>query len=78
MPKRKRKNDDGTKKEKKYKGVQKIGERYKATIYIDRKLQYLGMFDTAKRAARAYDRAAMEAGRPPTTLNYQDKDFASA
>ena len=73
MPKRKRKNEDGAKKEKKYKGVQKKGERYKATIYIDRKPQYLGTFDTAKQAARAYDRAAMQAGRPPTKLNYQDK-----
>ena len=53
--------------------MQKKGERYKATIYIDSKPQYLGTFDTAKKAARAYDRAAMEAGHPPTTLNYQDK-----
>ena len=74
MPKRKRKNEDGAKKEKKYKGVTKKGNgRFQAMIYIDRKLQYLGMFDTAKRAARAYDRAAMQAGRPPTKLNYQDK-----
>ena len=73
MPKRKRKNDDGTKKEVKFKGVDKRGERFKAAIKIDGKTQYLGMFDTAKKAARAYDRAAMEAGRPPTKLNYQDK-----
>ena len=74
MPKRKRKNDDGTKKEKKYKGVSKRGNgRFQAMIYIDRKPQYLGTFDTAKKAARAYDRAAMQAGRPPTKLNYQDK-----
>ena len=64
---------DGTKKEKKYKGVKKDGKKFQANIYIDRKPQYLGMFDTAKKAARAYDRAAMEAGRPPTKLNYQDK-----
>jgi len=31
------------------------------------------MFDTAKKDARAYDRAAMQAGRPPIKLNYQDK-----
>ena len=74
MPKRKRKNEDGTKKEKKYKGVAKTKSgRFQATIRIDGKTQALGTFDTAKQAARAYDRAAMEAGRPPTTLNYQDK-----
>ena len=74
MPKRKRKNDDGTKKEKKYKGVQKTKSgRFQAQIKIDGKKQALGTFDTAKKAARAYDRVAMQAGRPPTTLNYQDK-----
>ena len=73
MPKRKRNNENGAKKEKKFKGVIKIGERFRAYIYIDSKPQYLGTFDTAKKAARAYDRAAMEAGRPPTKLNYQDK-----
>ena len=73
MPKRKRKNEDGSKKEIKYKGVTKRGARFNARITIDGKNQYLGMFDTAKKAARAYDRAAMQAGRPPTKLNYQDK-----
>ena len=73
MPKRKRKNEGGTKKEVKYKGVRKSGERFRAEIRIDGKLQHLGTFDTAKQAARAYDRAAMQAGRPPTKLNYQDK-----
>ena len=73
MPKRKRKNEDGAKKEKKYKGVEKSGERFRAYINIDGKRHYPGTFDTAKKAARAYDRVAMQAGRPPTTLNYQDK-----
>ena len=74
MPKSKRKKKDRSKKEKKYKGVTKRGNgRFQAMIYIDRKPQYLGTFDTAKKAARAYDRAAMQAGRPPTKLNYQDK-----
>ena len=73
MSKRKRKNEDGSKKDVKYKGVKKKAEKFIATIYIDSKGQYLGTFDTAKQAARAYDRAAMQAGRPPTKLNYQDK-----
>ena len=74
MPKRKRKKEDGSKDKVKYKGVYKRGEkRYQAYIYIDRNRQALGTFDTAKQAARAYDCAAMEAGRPPTTLNFQDK-----
>ena len=74
MPKRKRKNEDGSKDEKKYKGVEKLGSgRFQARIRIDGKRQGLGTFDTSKKAARAYDRAAMQAGRPPTTLNYQDK-----
>ena len=75
MPKRKRKNEDGSKdKVKKYKGVSKTKNgKYQAYIRIDGKAHALGTFDTAKKAARAYDRAAMQAGRPPTTLNYQDK-----
>ena len=74
MPKRKRKNDDGTKKEKKYRGVSKQGNgRFQARITIDGGKRNIGTFDTAKQAARAYDRAAMQAGRPPTKLNYQDK-----
>jgi len=73
MPKRKRKKEDGSKKEVKFKGVKKSGKRFRAVFYIDSKEINIGTFDTAKKAARAYDRAAMQAGRPPTKLNYQDK-----
>ena len=73
MPKRKRKNKDGSKKDVKYKGVQKSGKRFRAVLYIDDKKHNIGTFDTPKQAARAYDRAAMQAGRPPSKLNFQDK-----
>ena len=73
MPKRKRKNKDGSKKKVKYKGVTKRGERYHADIKIDGKTQGLGTYDIPKEAARAYDRAAIQAGRPTTQLNFQDK-----
>jgi len=53
MPKSKRKKDGGTKKEVKYKGVSKRGEKFQAQINIDGKQQYLGTFDTRKKAARA-------------------------
>ena len=74
MPKRKRKEEDASKdKVKKYKGVSNMRKKFQAKITIDSKQQCLGTFDTAKKAARAFDRAAMQAGRPPTKLNYQDK-----
>ena len=75
MPKRKRKKEDESKKEgKKYKGVIKTKSgRFQAQIKIDGSRRSLGTFDIAKKAARAYDRAAMQARRPPTKLNYQDK-----
>ena len=72
MSKRKR-EEDGTKKEVKYKGVMKNGKKFTAYIRIDGKRQYLGSFATSKEAAEAYDRAAMQAGRPSSKLNFPDK-----
>jgi len=74
MPKRKRKEEDGSKDEvKKYKGVHKKGKRYRAQISIDGKKHYPGTFDTSKEAAQAYDRAAIQAGRPTSKLNFLDQ-----
>ncbi len=73
MPKRKRKKEGGSKKEVKYKGVSKNGKGFRAQISIDGKNQQLGTFDTPKEAAQAYDRAAIQAGRPTSKLNFLDQ-----
>ena len=82
MSKRKRKNEDdsnkddsnkdGSKSIVKYKGVTKIGERYRAQIRIDGKVQNCGTFDTRIEVAQAYDRAAIQAGHPVHKLNFPD------
>ena len=74
MPKRKRKKEDGSKKEIKYKGVEKKGSgRYLARIHIDSKKQGIGTFDTPKEAAQAYDLAAIQAGCSTSKLNFLDQ-----
>ena len=73
MPKRKRKKDDGSKCEVKYKGVSKRGKRYRAKIRIDGKMQALGTFDTPKEAAQAHDCAHIQAGHPTSKLNFLDQ-----
>ena len=73
MPKRKRKKDDGSKKEVKYKGVYKNKKRFGAQIWIDGKMQGFGTFDTPKEAAQAYDCAAIQAGHHTSKLNFLDQ-----
>ena len=53
-----------------YRGVHKSGNRYTASIQLDGKRGHLGMFDTAKAAAEAYDVVAMQAKRPRCDLNF--------
>ena len=57
----------------KFKGVTKSGKRFRSQITVDGKGQYLGVFDTLKEAAEAYDRASIKAGRPPSRLNFPDQ-----
>jgi hypothetical protein len=61
-----------------YIGVTLRGKRYRAQIRINNgKKQYPGTFactyDTAKQAAKAYDAAAIELGRPLSKLNFPKK-----
>ena len=70
MPKRKRKEEDGSKDDVKFKGVYNIGERFRAGIKIDGKQQHIGTFDTTKEAAKVYNRVAIQAGRPISKLNF--------
>jgi hypothetical protein len=71
MPKSKRKrrsnNASG------YIGVYLRGKRYYAQIRVGGKMKYLDMHDTAKQAAKAYDTAAIELGRPLAKLNFPKK-----
>ena len=73
MPKRKRKKEDGSKKDVKYKGVTKDGSRFKARMRIDGKQENIGTFVTPKEAAEAHDRARIQAGHPISKLNFLDQ-----
>ena len=55
---------------KKYKGVVKKYKKFHAQISIDGDRQHLGTFDTAREAAKAWDRAAIKGGRPTSKLNF--------
>ena len=73
MPKRKRKKEDGSKNKVKYKGVYKKGNKFYGTFMIDGMKHCSDTFNTPKEAAQAYDRAAIQAGRPTSKLNFLDQ-----
>ena len=56
-----------------YIGVYSSRKRYCAKIKNNGKLEYIGTYNTAKQAAKAYDAAAIEAGRPLSKLNFPKK-----
>jgi len=74
MPKSKRKKKRSISKSG-YFGVVKISSgRYRAKIYIDRKIKYLGSsYATAKQAAKACDKETIKLRRPFSKLNYPKK-----
>ena len=55
-----------------YRGVSKKGNNFRARIEIGGKQTYIGIYDTAKEAAIAYDRAILKANLSTTLLNFPD------
>jgi hypothetical protein len=75
MPKRKRKRQILSKSKSGYVGVRKkLSGKYEAKIYIDCKTIYLGSsYETAKQAAKAYDKESIKLRRPFSKLNFPKK-----
>lgn len=69
-------NARGRHKNGKYKGVRLAGSRWSATIGVNYKAVYLGVFRTEEEAALAYDRAARVLHGEYALLNFPDqKDY---
>ena len=55
-----------------YRGVYKVGKKFKVMITIGSKLTYVGKYDIPKEAAIAYDHAVLKANISKTYLNFPD------
>ena len=74
MPKSKRKKRRSNSKSGFF-GVRRIPcGKYRAQIKIDGKIKYIGSsYDTAKQAAKAFEKKAIKLRRPFSSLNYPKK-----
>ena len=74
MPKSKRKKGRSKSKTGFFGVRKKLSGKYEATVWIDGKIKYLGSsYDTAKQAAKAYEKEAIKLRRPFSSLNYPKK-----
>ena len=55
-----------------YRGVQKNGNNFRVDIRVDGKQAYIGIYETAKEAAIAYDREVLKANQSTSLLNFPD------
>jgi HNH endonuclease/AP2 domain len=58
-----------------YRGVKQIGKRWSAGIHTSGRRAHLGMFETPEEAARAYDKAALEAYGESAILNFPKEAY---
>ena len=61
-----------------YRGVTKSGERFVAQISINKKITYLGTYDTPKEAAVAYDHAVIKHNLSKDRLNFPKDNKTSS
>jgi len=56
-----------------YRGVQPNRKKWRASIHVDSILYHIGIFDTEKKAAQAYDKRCLEIRGEYAKLNFPEK-----